>query len=119
MARSVRRGFFETGDTRLIIDGVNTCTGVNIGERLRNIRKDNNYTQEQLGTILGITRSAVNGWEMGLTTPSIQYLMQLAMLYKVTTDFILGLDNSEFIDISNLKQSDKEIIYSIVNRFDK
>jgi len=117
--RSVRKGFFGTGDAKLIVGGKNTYTDVDLGERFRDIRKDNKYTQESLAEVLGITRSAVNGWETGLATPSIQYIIQLSLIYGVSTDYLLGLDEVERIDISSLKQSDKEIIYGIINRLDK
>lgn len=95
----------------------NIYTEVNIGERLRDLRKNNKFTQEDLADELGITRSAVNGWEMGLSLPSTQYLIKLSILFKVSVDYLLGLNNSETINISNLKQSDKEIIYDLLKRF--
>ena len=94
-------------------------TDVNIGERLRDIRKDNNFTQAELAELVGLTRSAINSWEMSDSFPSTQYLIRLAKLYKVSTDYLLGLDNREMVDISNLSQSEKEIIYGLIQRFKK
>ena len=94
-------------------------TDIEIGDRLRDIRKANKFTQAELGEILGITRSAINSWEAGLTMPSTQYLILLSKIYNVTTDYLLGLNNDEYISISHLKQSDKEIIYQLLKRLSK
>lgn len=94
-------------------------TNVDIGERLRDIRKDNNFTQAELAELLGLTRSAVNSWEMSDSLPSTLYLMKLAKLYKVSIDYLVGLDNREFVDISDLSSADKEIIYGLLKRFKK
>ena len=45
--------------------------------------------------------------------------MELAKLFNVSTDYILGLDTKEKIDITFLKQDEKEIIYTLLNYFMK
>lgn len=117
-----QRELINNGDMEFRSEGKNKkvyYTEVELGDRLRDIRKDNKFTQAELAELLGITRSAVNSWEMGIALPSTQYLIRLAKIYKVSTDYLLGLDDSELIDISSLKQSDKEIIYSLLKRFKK
>ena len=49
-------------------------------------------TQAELAKKLGITRSSVNAWEMGISVPSTQYIVELALLYNVSTDYLLGQD---------------------------
>lgn len=93
-------------------------TDVNIGDRLRDIRKDNKFTQAELGELIGTTRATVNSWEMGIALPSTVYLIRLAKLYRVSTDYLLGLETSELVDITHLKASDKEIIYGLLKRFE-
>lgn len=89
-------------------------TEINIGDRLRDIRKDNKFTQAELGELIG----TVNSWEMGIALPSTQFLIRLARLYRVSTDYLLGLETSELVDITHLKASDKEIIYGLLKRFE-
>lgn len=89
-------------------------TEINIGDRLRDIRKDNKFTQAELGELIG----TVNSWEMGIALPSTQFLIRLAKLYRVSTDYLLGLETSELVDITHLKASDKEIIYGLLKRFE-
>ena len=85
-----------------------------IDERLRQLREENRLTQSELAKRLGITRSSVNAWEMGISVPSTQYIVELAMLYRVSTDYLLGQDKRVTLDISGLSEVDIDIIYQLV-----
>lgn len=88
-----------------------------IGARIQEARKKNNLTQITLSEKLNISRTSVSAWEMGLSMPSIQNLIDVAKLCHVSTDFILGLSNDESIDISNFDKSSKDIIYLMLDKF--
>ena len=64
-------------------------------------------TQAELARKLGVTRSGVNAWEMGITTPSTQYIVELALLFKVSTDYLLDMPSTATISVDGL--SDREI----------
>lgn len=85
-----------------------------IDERLRQLREESRLTQSELAKRLGITRSSVNAWEMGISVPSTQYIVELAMLYRVSTDYLLGQDKRVTLDISGLSEADIDIIYQLV-----
>ena len=61
-----------------------------VGEQIRNAREKNGLTQSALAKKLGISRSAVNAWELGVSVPSAQYLVELSKLFKVSTDLFLA-----------------------------
>lgn len=88
-----------------------------IGERIRNTREKNGLTQANLAKKLGISRSAVNAWELGVSVPSAQYLVELSKIFKVSTDYLLCLDGKEVVDISNLDDSEKKVIYFLIDYF--
>jgi len=88
-----------------------------IGEQIRNTREKNGYTQAALAKKLGISRSAVNAWELGVSVPSAQYLVELSKLFNVSTDYLLGLNTKEVVDISTLNDAEKKIIYFLVGYF--
>lgn len=90
-----------------------------IGDTIKQLREKNNTTQMELARKLGLSRSAVNAWEMGVSVPSTGYLIQLAKIFSVSTDYILGIDTEEKISIASLKEDEKEIIYALVKYFVK
>lgn len=49
-----------------------------ISDTIKELREKNDYTQTALAKKLGLSRSAINAWEMGVSVPSTSYLMELA-----------------------------------------
>ena len=62
-----------------------------IAERIKELREEKAWTQTELAKILGVTRSCVNAWEMGISVPSTQYVVELASLFHISTDFLLSV----------------------------
>lgn len=51
-----------------------------LADKIRHIREQAGITQAELARKLGLTRSSVNSWEMGLSVPSTSYVIELAKL---------------------------------------
>lgn len=62
-------------------------------QRLRALRKRKGLSQTEVARILGITRTAYNKYESGASAPS-RKLRELAQLYHVSTDYILGEEDA-------------------------
>ncbi len=62
---------------------------IEIANRLVNLRKSNNYSQEALAEKLGISRQAVSKWERAEASPDTDNLIMLARLYGVSLDELL------------------------------
>lgn len=88
-----------------------------ICDTIKELRERAGLSQAALAKKVGVTRSAVNAWEMGLSIPTTQYVAQLAQLFHVSADFMLGLDNTEAIYIGGLSEEEKHILYSLLNYF--
>lgn len=58
--------------------------------RLRDLREDHDYTQSQIGELLGIRQTVYSRYERGVQTIPVEHLLCLADLYKTSTDYILG-----------------------------
>ncbi len=88
--RTVRKGVF--GTTSDIDTYSNTYTDVDIGIRLRDERKKNRYTIEQLAKELLVNEETIQAWEDSLALPADKYVKKIAKLYNVTENYLLGLD---------------------------
>ena len=81
-----------------------------IADKVKLLRESNNLTQNDVARRLGITRSSVNAWEMGISVPSTMYIVELARLFSVSADYILGLEHREVLDISGLDEESVRIL---------
>ncbi|EIK5641481.1 helix-turn-helix transcriptional regulator [Listeria monocytogenes] len=68
------------------------------GNRLKQLRKNNNKTQEDISKILGISRGAYSHIENGRNEPDMETIVKLANIFGVSTDYLLGRSNNSFID---------------------
>lgn len=67
---------------------------IQIGAKIRLLRKKNEITQDALATHLGITPQAVSRWESGTCYPDIEYLPLIADFFSVNIDELLCYDGS-------------------------
>ena len=88
-----------------------------VADRIKFLREQMQLTQAELSKRLGITRSSVNAWEMGISSPSTENLVELTQIFHVTSDYILGISGSESIKIGQLKQDQKNVLYQLINLF--
>ena len=86
---------------------------------IKNLRTQAGLTQSDLAKRLSITRSSVNGWEMGLSAPSTPFLVELAKIFHVTTDYLLGLDECVTIRTDNLTDREVSVILNTVEAFNE
>lgn len=74
-----------------------------ISEKLRELRKDRNITQENLAEILDISRSKVSSWETNKRDMTITDAINLANYYEISLDNLLRVNSikeKEYIEIS-------------------
>ena len=88
-----------------------------IADKIKLLREASHLTQTELAKKLNITRSSVNAWEMGISVPSTTYLIELSLLFHVSTDFLLGLEQNNTIDISTLSEREAVLVYELVDYF--
>ena len=85
-----------------------------IADKIKLLRERQGLTQAELAKRLGITRSGVNAWEMGISVPSTQYLVELALLFKVSTDFLLGLTVTSTVSVEGLTERQITAVTEII-----
>ena len=62
---------------------------MSIGQRLYNLRKEKNISQEELADILGVSRQTISKWELDQTTPDFDKLVPLCEYFNITSDELL------------------------------
>lgn len=63
---------------------------MNYGTRIAELRENKGLTQEELATTLGITRAALSHYEKNRRKPDFEILNQLADLFEVSIDYLIG-----------------------------
>ncbi|MCM1545192.1 MAG: helix-turn-helix domain-containing protein [Ruminococcus sp.] len=86
-------------------------------ERIKELRERSGLTQTELAKRLSVTRSSVNAWEMALTVPTTYKLIEIAQLFHVTTDYLLGISSCECINIESLNENEKKIMMELMMCF--
>ena len=86
-----------------------------INERIHDLRERSGLTQSDLAIQLGMTRSGVNAWEMGISKPSLENLVILSRILHTTTDYLLGNNNEETIVINDFTPEEKEMVMRMVH----
>lgn len=85
-----------------------------VADRIKTLREENQMTQAELARRLSITRASVNAWEMGISVPSTQCIVELAGIFHISTDYLLDVDRSASISIAGLTEADVRIVYALV-----
>lgn len=86
-----------------------------IADILKTLRESNDMTQTEVAKKLKITRSSVNAWEMGISVPSTQYIIELSRLFDVSSDYILGISKTATISVSGLTEKEVSSIINIID----
>lgn len=84
-------------------------------DRLKQLRKGHNLSQEELAKLLNVSRSSISSYENNSRSPDKDTLIRLAILFGISVDYLLGVEqlttnNSQaylniLLEINNLLQS--------------
>ncbi len=86
-----------------------------LNERIKQLRLAYKLNQVEFGRKLGVTKQCVSNWENNNIQPSVEMLMKIADLFSVTTDYLLGRDDRQYLDISGLTESETIHVQNIIN----
>lgn len=87
---------------------------MDFGSKLKELRTQAGMTQQQLATLVGVTKSVISFYELRERAPSPDVLIKCAGIFHVSTDYLLGIDKSDTLDISGLSESDIAILRALV-----
>lgn len=75
---------------------------------MKELRKNNNLTQEDIGNLCGVAKNTVSSWEKNINQPSFEILAKLAEYFGVTIDYLLNFTQDDVNEMEKLKQALKE-----------
>ena len=70
-----------------------------LGEKISKLRKEYNYTQEQLADILGVSRQSISKWESDIAYPETEKLIELGRIFDCSMDYLLKNEITEKNDV--------------------
>ena len=70
-----------------------------MGDKLKSLRTEKKLTQKQVADQIGLAISAVSSYESGSRYPSYDVLVQLAHIFHVSTDYLLGMTDKRNIEV--------------------
>lgn len=74
-----------------------------VAKRIKECRLSRGLSQEELANLLGKSRTNIVNYEAGRTTLPGSVIVDLANIFKVTTDYLLGLSNDPLITENNIQ----------------
>lgn len=88
---------------------------INFGNKLKKLRLQNHMTQQQLASLMGVTKSVVSYYELQERIPSPEMLIKLSTIFHVSTDYLLGISSDNSINISGLNDDDIAVLSAMIN----
>lgn len=87
-----------------------------IAEKIKKLREARGWSQAELARRLSVTRNGVNSWEQGLSMPSPACLVDLAKVFSVSTDYLLGVEPLNTVNVTGLDERDVAILAELADR---
>ncbi|MBR1855206.1 MAG: helix-turn-helix transcriptional regulator [Lachnospiraceae bacterium] len=87
---------------------------MNLNENIKQLRLARNISQVDLAKTLGVSKQSVSNWENNYIQPSIDMLIRLSKYFKVSTDFLLVLNECKYIEISGLTDTQISHVSAII-----
>lgn len=86
-----------------------------IGIKIKQLRRQRNLSQIDLAKQLGVSKSVISSYENGIHYPPYDVLVQIARIFGVSTDYLLGLTGTLTINADGLTDSQVEAVTLIVD----
>lgn len=87
------------------------------GLRIRELREQHKMSQEQLGRKVERSKSVISSYENNIKISPLDVLTQIAVVFNVSLDYLVGIDKNEMISVNGLSDTQKDIMQTIAFEF--
>ena len=87
---------------------------IDFGNRLKDLRTKKGLSQEQLAHQLGVTKSMISAYETSMRMPSYRVLIKIALLFNVSTDYLLGIEKGASLRVSGITSAQSAILSELI-----
>ena len=89
---------------------------VDCSEKLKALRETRGLTQLQVANQVGISKAMISAYETASKAPSIEVLIRLSRLYRVSVDYLVCVAAPKYIDVSDLDDESAALIATLVSK---
>ena len=90
---------------------------VDFGVKIKNLRMASRLTQIEVAERVHISKAMVSSYETGIRLPSYAVLIRFALLFGVSTDYLLGVERVKSVDVSGLSDVQADLVIKLINEF--
>lgn len=87
------------------------------GVLLKQLRRKKGLTQEQLADKLHLDKTNISKYEANIQTPSLETMVEFALIFNVSLDYLMGLSNKNAVSLNGLTENQTDIILNLSNMF--
>lgn len=87
---------------------------IEFGNTLKSLRIKNHMTQAELAQKLDVTKSVISAYETGIRMPSYDILIHISGLFDVSTDYLLGQERPNELDLSGLTEAEISALMELI-----
>lgn len=87
------------------------------GEILKKLRAEKGYSQDYVAAKIGKSKTVVSGYENNLYMPTLDTLINIALLYNVSLDFLVGISKKDSIEIEGFSDDQKVLFKKLADEF--
>lgn len=85
------------------------------GLRLKALRESKGLTQADLARQLHVERATISGYESNVKTPSLPVLVNMALFFNVSTDYLLGLNKTSQINVAGISEKSINALNELIS----
>ena len=90
-----------------------------LGAKLKKLREEHNFTQRELAVRVKVHRKSISQYENDNLTPKLETLIQLAVIYNVSLDYLVGIGKESYLYLHEFTDKQREAILNHVDALKK